>query len=549
MERMPRNLPVLLLAAAMAVAAILTLALTTGATFYADTWDVLINRRDPSIDTLLQPHNEHLILVPVLFEQLFLRVFGMTSAIPEYLLLIAMLIATAGLLFVYIERRVGPWLALFAAVLLLFFGPAWEVLVWPFEITFCGPIMFGLAMLLALEREDRLGDVVACVCLTVALGFSSLGVPFIVGAAVAVLQGKRETWLRRAYVVAIPFLLFLIWYAGWGHTAESHISVENLLTSPRFVADAIAATVGSLLGLGTNPIDTGMDPLWGRAILVALVVVLGYRQFRKPGFSPGLWPIAAVATVNWFLTAFNEFAGRVPTASRYQYAGAVFILMILANLLKDVRPSRNVLLLGAVVTAVAVGPNLIVLKQGADYLQQQAVVTRSDTAAIEIARRTIDPAFQLDPVVAGTPALVNVFAGPYLEAVDEYGSPAYSVSELESASAEGRRQADIVLSQALPLSTSTQLGAYDPGAAAENCVTVKEGVPGEVRVSAGLTRIEVAPGEPAAFSLRRFAEGEFPVATEGAAGESTTIMRIPRDTVAQSWYLHVEAAQPVRVCR
>jgi hypothetical protein len=549
MERMIRNAPVLLLAAAMVAAAIVTLALTSGTTFYADTWDVLINRRDPTVNTLLQPHNEHLILVPVLIEQLFLRVFGMTSALPEYLLLLAALAATAGLLFVYIERRVGPWLALFAAILLLFFGSAWEVLAWPFEITFCGPILFGLAMLLALEREDRLGDGAACVFLTAALGFSSLGVPFIVGAAVAVLQGKRETWLRRAYVVVIPFAFFLFWYVGWGHSAESHISLENLLTSPRFVADAVAAVVGSLLGLGTNPIDGGMNPLWGRAILVALVVVLGYRQLRKPGFYSGLWPIAAVATVNWFLTAFNEFAGRVPTASRYQYAGAVFILMILANLLKDVRPSRNVLLLCAAVTALAVGPNLVVLKQGGAYLKQQGVLTRSDTAAIEIARRTVDPEFQLNPEIAGTPALVNVFAGPYLEAVDEFGSPSYSVSELRSAPEEGRRQADIVLSQALPLSTVTHLGEFDPGADGENCVTIRGAIPSEMPVSPGLTRIELAPGPQAAFTLRRFAVGEYPATTEGAPGASTTLLRVPRDAVAQPWRLHVEARQLARVCR
>jgi hypothetical protein len=292
-----------------------------------------------------------------------------------------------------------------------------------------------------------------------------------------------------------------------------------------------------------------MDPLWGRAILVALVVVLGYRQLRKPGFSPGLWPIAAVATANWFLTAFNEFAGRVPTASRYQYAGAVFILMILANLLKDVRPSRNILLMGAVMILAAVGPNLVVLKQGADYLKQQAVLSRSNTAAIEIARRTIDPEFQLDPEVAGTPALVNVFAGPYLEAVDEYGSPAYSTDELRSALEEGRRQADIVLSQALPLSTVTHLGEFDSGADGENCITIRGAIPSEVPVSPGLTRIELAPGPQAAFTLRRFAVGEYPATTEGAPGGSTTLLRIPRDTVAQPWHLHVEARQLARVCR
>ena len=87
------------------------------------------------------------------------------------------------------ERRVGSWLALYAAVLVLFLGPAFEVLLWPFEITFVGPILFGLATLLALEREDRAGDLAGCIFLTLALGFSSLGVPFIVGAAVAVFIG------------------------------------------------------------------------------------------------------------------------------------------------------------------------------------------------------------------------------------------------------------------------------------------------------------------------------------------------------------------------
>jgi hypothetical protein len=548
MERLTRKPEVLLLGTALAVAATVTLVLASKMTFYADTWELLINRRDPSVDALLQPHNEHLVILPVLFEQLFLRVFGMTSAMPEYVLLVAFLLATATLLYVYVERRVGPWLALFAAVILLFLGPAWEVLLWPFEITFIGPILFGLAMLLALEREDRRGDIAACVFLTVALGFSSLGVPFIAAAVVAVAQGRRQTWLGRAYVFVIPAALFVVWYLGWGHTAESHISLHNMLASPRFVADSIAVAVGALFGLGTNPAEGGLDPVWGRAILVALVVVLGYRQVRKPGFSPGLWPVVAVAATNWFLTAFNAFPGREPTASRYQYASAIFVLLILANLLKGVRLSGRAVWVGAALTAVAVAPNLVVLKQGANTLKQQAVITRSDTAALEIARRTVDPEFQLNPELAGTPSLVNVFAGPYFEAVDEYGSPAYTTSELESAPEEGRRQADIVLAQALPLSTVTQLGEY-PGSGGAGCVTIRGGAPAEVPVGAGLTKIELAPGPPAAFTLRRFAVGEYPVATEGAPGDSVTAMRIPRDGASQPWSLHVEASQMARVCR
>jgi hypothetical protein len=553
MERITRNAPALLLGAALASAVAMTLVLTWEFTFLQDSWDFLINRRDPTVDALLQPHNEHFVIVPVLIEELLLRLFGMTTATPEYVVLAIFLAISAYLLYVYVKRRVGPWLALFVAVLILCLGPAWEVLLWPFEITFIGPILFGLAMLLALEREDRRGDVAACVFLTLSLGFSGLGIPFLAAAVVVVLQGRRETWFRRAYIVAIPLVLYALWYLGWGHDAETHLSLRNVLASPRFVADGLAASAGSLFGLGTNPVGGGADPLWGRAIVVALVALLGYRQLRKPGFFPSLWPVAAATAGYWFLTAFNNFAGRDPTSSRYQYAGAIFILMILANLFQGVRLSRNALLVAAGAVALAIGPNLVVLKDGRDLFKLQSVLTRADTAAIEIARRGVNPDFQLTAEIAGTPSLVDIQAGGYLQAVDEYGSPAYSPAELAAAPEEGRRQADIVLAHALPLSTVTRRGAFDSSSAAgENCVVEPAGgsAPGsEARLSPGLIRIELAPGPHADFLLRRFAVDEFPVLTEGAPGESVTILRIPHDESTRPWFLHVDASQQARVCR
>jgi hypothetical protein len=551
MERLTRNAPALLLGAAFAVAAVLTLVLASKMTFYADTWELLINRRDPTVDTLLQPHNEHLVMIPVLVAQLCLRLFGMTSALPEYVILTVFLLATAGLLYVYVKRRLGPWPALFAAVLVLFLGPAWEVLLWPFELTFVGPVLFGLAMLLALERNDRRGDLAACLFLVVSLGFSSLALPFVVGAAVAILQGERQTWSRRAFVVAIPFVLFVLWYLGWGHEAGSQRSLHNVLVSPRFVLDSIAASTSALFGFSTGLVSHGLGVAWKWVILIVLVGALAYRQWRKPGFSPGLWPVLAAAGTNWFLTAFNASAGRDPAASRYQYVGAVFVLMILANLLQGIKIGRRALWITAAVTLVAVGANLASLRQGSDNLKQQALLTRSGTAAIEISRRSIDPGFQLNPELVGTTSLINVFAGPYLEATGEYGSPAYSTADLDSGPEQARRRTDLVLSQALPLSTVTHPGAYDAVGADENCVAVPGGGttgPG-LGLSPGVTRIEVAPGPHAGFSLRRFAVGEYPVATEGAPGDSVTLLRIPSDTAARPWHLRVDASQPARVCR
>ena len=56
-------------------------------------------------------------------------------------------------------------------------------------------------MLLALEREDRFGDRLACLALAVSLGFSSLGLSFVCAAAVEVFLQRRSRGWRRAYIV------------------------------------------------------------------------------------------------------------------------------------------------------------------------------------------------------------------------------------------------------------------------------------------------------------------------------------------------------------
>jgi hypothetical protein len=543
-----RNVPLVLLGAALLASAALLADLMHGLTFFQDTWEFLMNRHELSVDALLKPHNEHIVAIPAALQLLGLKLFGMTSATPEYVLLVVALLVTATLLFVYVRRRVGPWPALMAAALLLFLGPAWWDILWPFELGFVGSLLFGIAMLLALDRDDRKGDIAACVFLVLAAGFSSLGVSFMAAAAVNVFQRRRERGLGRVYLVAVPVVLFGIWYLGWGHDAESHLTLRNVLSSPLFVLEGLAASVESVLGLSRAPVEGIATVGWGQPLLIALIALVVYGQWRRPGFSPGFWVVAAATATNWFLAAFNYIPGREPTTSRYMYAGGVFVLLLAAELLRGVRIGRRPLLVAGVVTLAAVASNLVPLKDGSDWLENQSVLTRSDLAAIEIAQRTIDPNFALSPEVAGTPSLIDVQAGKYLETEREFGSPAYTPAELAAAPEVGRRQADVVLATALPLATETSPGAT-PGAGG-SCTTVSGGAtaPG-VRLSPGVTRIEVAPGPHALFSLRRFAAAEYPVTTEGAPGDSTTLLSIPRDRSARPWYLQVEASQRARVCR
>lgn len=530
----------------MVAAAATLLSLGSGLSFFQDSWDLLMNRREVTVETLLAPHNEHIVLFPTAISQLMLRLFGMSSARPELVVLVAFLLATAVLVFVYVRRRTGPWPALMAAVVLLFLGPAWQDLLWPFQVGFVGSLLFGLAMLLALEREDGRGDLAACVFLALALGFSSLGLAFAAAAAVDLLQKRGERGPRRAYLLALPLLLYGAWYLGWGRDAESHLSLHNVLVSPRFVWEGVVASVDSLLALATIAGEVVGRSKWAIAVLLAALALIVHGQRRRPGFAPGLWPVLAAAASFWFLAAFNYIPGREAYSSRYIYVGCVFVLLIAANLVKDVRFGRPALLTGGVVTLVVVGFNLVPLREGRDFLREQTALTRADLAALEISRDSVDPAFALTPEVAGSSYLVNVSAGQYLEAVDEYGSPAYTPAELASAPADARAQVDVLLAHALPL--AIELDVAPPRRRGGRCRTLA-GRSGESSLSLapGTTWIQLPPGGSGTIRLRRFASGEHPLEAE-VEGGTTALLRIPRDRLTRPWRLGVEAAQGATVC-
>jgi hypothetical protein len=546
-----RNAPVLLLTAAIVAAVIVLTLAQWGVTYFQDTFAFLLDRQDFSADSFFAPHNEHIVVIPVAITKLLLAVFGMTSNTPEQVAMGLTLLAAAILVFVYVRRRIGPWPAVIAAALLLFLGSGWSVLLWPFENEFTLPIVFGLAALLLLEGEDSRGDRWACLMLSLGVLSGSLGVCFLVAAFVDVVLRHKERGWGRAYLFVVPLVLYLLWFAGWGHEAEHHMTLENVLNSPVYVLEGFASSLDSLAGLSTIPINSPGQNDWGRPLLLAAIALIAFGQWRRPGFSRGFWVVSAAAVTYWLLASFNYIPGREASATRYVYAGAVFVLLMAAELLRPWPFSRKALWVAGAVALLAIGPNLAKMKEGGAWEKEQSVLTRADLAALEISRPTIAPSFTLGSVdVAGTASLSIVEAGKYFEAVDRWGSPAYTPEELEDAPANGRKYADIVLGQALPISTAITPDSFSAGSAAENCVELEPGsAPAETRLDPGTTRIEVAPGGPAAFSLRRFAGGEYPVRTAGADGESTTLLKIPRDEADQPWYLHVEAAQLVRVCR
>ena len=137
-------------------------------------------------------------MLPVAVYKALVGAFGMTSTAPFRVVSTLLLAATAVLLFSFLRRWVGDWLALFGVILMLFLGPGWNDILWPFEMSLVGSLAAGIGMLLALERGDRLGDRVACALLTVAVLCSSLGISFVLATA-ADLARSGLPWRVRVF--------------------------------------------------------------------------------------------------------------------------------------------------------------------------------------------------------------------------------------------------------------------------------------------------------------------------------------------------------------
>jgi hypothetical protein len=411
----------------------------------------------------------------------------------------------------------------------------------------------GIGALLALERDDERGDAVACALLVVSLTFSELAIPFVLGAAVWMILARRS-W-SRAYVLVVPLVLYAAWYAGWGHTAQSHVSVHNLVHSPKYVLAGLASTAGSLLGV-PNKVS-----IWvGLPLLLLLVVVAVVRIRSTKPLPRSFWSALAILLAFWFLDAINEIPGRGPNASRYQYVGAFLLLMVLAELAGGIRLRRRVVLASLGIASLAVITNLVVLRYYYERMSDWATRARGALAAFQVGGASADPNFVTGPANTDIASLNSLQVGRYLSAVDAFGSPAYGASELANAPEEARVAADQLLARAEELRLTAVAhpppaggpppvvgdGNATTAAPRGSCLTVSgAGVPSPpvalprpgVTVSGPLGSVETV-------ELRRFASS-FPVRYEL---RGTGLLLIRTDRSPRPWLARFRGPGPVRVC-
>jgi hypothetical protein len=535
---------------------------TRGTTFWSDEWSWFLSRRDTDIATFLEPHNEHLSLVPVAIYKLLFGIAGAEDYLPYRLPVIAAHLLVVTLVFVYASRRVGRVPALLASALILFLGPAWQNILWGFQVAWLISLAAGVGALLALDRRDRAGDVTAAALLALSLASSGLGLPIALGVAVDVLWGRRR--LRDAWVVAAPIALYGLWWLAY---QDSELLRHAIVLTPTFVADAASGALSSLVGLSRQEVPAdGASLAWGRPLAVAAVALLAVRIVSLGTVPPRVLGLLTILLAFWLSTGVRRSFVSAPDASRYIYVGGLFIVLLTVELSRGISLSARATVLLAAAVGAAVLSNIGIFRDAGRFIRQDAQETRAALGAVELSRRVVDPG-HLTLGVPGYP-FVLVHAGPYLDAADELGSPAADPADIATAHERARLVADAELvrihevapqptAAGLPLGRVPAVETVSGGSARPTgpCVAFNP----DPYTPAGLVRaleltlpaaglLVTTRDGPATLRLRRFAQ-TFPARAQGRLSASTSAtLQIGADLASQAWHLRLEPQGRLRVC-
>jgi hypothetical protein len=514
-----------------ATAGALILYMGRGLTFFRDEWTFVLYRDGHDLTNFLSNYAGHLLLWPTFFFLFLFKAVGLDHYDLYRLAALPLHLACAVLVYLLARRRVGDVVALAPAAVLLFLGSAWMDLLWPFQIAFTGAIAFGLGAMLSLTRDDLPGDAIACACLLISLGWSGAALPFIPALAAGLLV-RRRFW-RRVWVLAAPAVIYLAWQAKDGQQNIEYAA--NLPHAPSYALKMAGAGITGITGL---PASSGPY----LAALLGVLTAIRLWQLRRG--TPLAWEALAGALAFWGLTAAARAQEYDPTANRYVYQSAVFILLLGIGLAPVGAPRRALAALVLVLAALTLPSNISDLQTGREELVFTSNVTSAELGALELGREVVDPEYS--PPLDDFPA---VPAAAFFATTARYGStPADSPAEIAASPEYARQRADAVLVDALKVRVRPV--GRRAVAAATGCRRFAPGaLPIELRIPREGLLIEAPAEDPVRIGLRRFAahfSGKAVSLGPGRAG----ILRPHRDAVPGiPWHARIAAPGATTVCR
>jgi len=548
------RLALLLLAAAMCVSAAWMMIAGDGLTFVND--DIFYYAQflvhgatiAPShgAEYFLAPSNGHLQVLGKLIYRGIFEVFGANYAVFRAFDVAGVMVCV-GLFYAHARRRVGPLVALVPCLSLLFLGYAWESFLWAFDLHTIYALALGLGAVLALQREDRRGDVLACILLILSIAMIELGLAFAVGIAISVLI--RPNRLRRAWIFLVPVALYGCWWLWAQHFDQPSIELANVKLIPLTVTNAVAAIAGSVFGL--NPTGPGVfQPTtgitgWGSALAALALAALVWRISRG-GVPRTLWVFLAVAVSYWILIALG---GRAADSSRYIFVGTLLVFLVAADALAGARLPAIAVFAALGVVAFAIPPNVAKLYDGRGPQLNDATTSRVEYAMLDLVRGPIpaDYAPGKDERVTdlGGSVFTPLEAGDYLEAAGRFGALGMPLGEVREQSLERREIADASLVGALGLDLHPSSAPSEPA----DCPSSLDGRPGHgvffTPPQAGAL-LGSRSKRPIDVALGRFGTGGPGVKLGTLPAGKWASLALPADSASDPWFVVVDG--PTYVC-
>ena len=403
-------------------AALWLLDLGRNLTFFFDEWDFVEDAATTGYwHSVLRPHNGHPSMIPFSIYELLLHTVGLRHYWPYQVILILLNIGCGWLLFLLLRRKVHPLVAGASSAVLMLLGPAWQDLLWPFQIGFLGSVAGGLGALVLLDRDSRHADIGACVCLVASVACSGVGLPFLAGVIVELVWRRKSR--RRLWIPAIPLGLFVTWYEVIGKSASSFPS------SPGSIAQSIdsdtATTLGALVGRGSSV---------GYVLTAVLVVAIIVALVRSPGRAARLAMATSGLLAFWVLTLLARGVSQ-GSASRYLYPAAALVLVAAGELPALITKSHRgrhapstpawIRRVGTVAACAVVAYAVLAIWWNAGTLTEASgdlgavsAQVNAELGAVTIAGAALPASFQPD-----RSRMPQVTVGPYMKAVAQFGSP------------------------------------------------------------------------------------------------------------------------------
>jgi hypothetical protein len=523
---------------------------TRGQTLYADEWFFFVHAAGFQPGNLLAPDQGNMVFGATLVYKATLTVAGAGDHLALRLVWIGLDLLCSALFFALMRKRVGDFAAYVPALVLAVFGSAWEMFSGSLGINVMTSLAAGLAALLAFERDNRRADALGCLLLTFSVVSHSTGLAILAG-VIAAVPTRPDRW-RRIWIVAIPLVLYAAWWIWARKFGQSSITLETLSNAPAGLIALFASGVASMAGAFRYPgpqepgvpdlvIIVNQEP--GLLLGALLAGAVGWRLKRLRLEWRFLPPFVTIVAY-WASIALVSPA-REPGTGRYQYASAIFILLILAELWRGWRPSRATAVVIAAVGFVSIVPNAINLHYAADFVRGVSEQDRAKLAVADALRARIPPDQNIEPPPYNIAADVVIPAGAYVKAVDEFGSPGESIESLPQVGIAPQLAADrefVYLLDVKPV-------AAPLGSLTSRCRLVPAGTIGggnEFRAPRSGFSFESTAGGEVTLGLRRYGDDFYRF--EPVGGGSIYRVLISPDPAPQPWYADLESSAPVRVC-